>query len=227
MILGIDSSLGTAVAVIDDDGVVLSERSRSDPLGHAEVIGSLIEEALADAEEGALGGTGPRGGVHITRVAVGMGPGPFTGLRVGIAAGRAFALGRGVPVATVVSHDAIALGRLLRDPFAEPDRFAVVTDARRKEFAVTLYEGLDDEGLPTRVRGPELVARDDVEALLLREHALRYDATAVPASMIALVAAREHSAGRFAHSDTEPLYLRAPDVTLRAAVPPASTEVAP
>lgn len=227
MILGIDSSLGTAVAVIDDDGVVLSERSRSDPLGHAEVIGVLIEEALADAEEGALGGTGPRGGVRITRVAVGMGPGPFTGLRVGIAAGRAFALGRGIPVSAVASHEAIALGRLLQDPFAEPDRFAVVTDARRKEFAVTLYEGLDDDGLPTRLRGPELVARDDVHALLQRERAVQYDATSVPASMVALVAAREQGAGRVALSDTEPLYLRAPDVTLRAATPPAPKEVAP
>ena len=42
-----------------------------------------------------------------------MGPGPFTGLRVGIAAARAFALGRGIPVVPVVSHDAVALELLL------------------------------------------------------------------------------------------------------------------
>ena len=80
-------------------------RSESrDPRGHAEVIGSLLEQALAEAS------VAPS---DITHVAAGMGPGPFTGLRVGIAAARAFALGRGIPVVPVVSHDAVALELLL------------------------------------------------------------------------------------------------------------------
>ena len=100
MILGIDTSLGTAVAVIEPDGVVRSQGESRDPRGHAEVIGSLIESALAEASARAA---------DITHVAAGMGPGPFTGLRVGIAAARAFALGRGIPIIPVVSHDAAAL----------------------------------------------------------------------------------------------------------------------
>src|SRR5690606_41296655 len=71
---------------------------RSDPLGHAEVIGDLLERALVEDAE-------------ITHVVAGMGPGPFTGLRIGIAAARAFALGRGVPVVAVPSHFAAALDR--------------------------------------------------------------------------------------------------------------------
>ena len=104
MILGIDTSLGTAVAVVEPDGVVRSQLESADPRGHAEVIGTLIERALAEAS------LRPSDILH---VAAGMGPGPFTGLRVGIAAARAFALGRGIPVVPVVSHDAVALELLL------------------------------------------------------------------------------------------------------------------
>ena len=96
-----------------------------------------------------------------------MGPGPFTGLRVGIAAARAFALGRGVPVVPVVSHDAVALELLLHNALTAAGigrrrrrrgrTFAVVTDARRREFAYTVYRGIDDDGLPIRAAEPALV----------------------------------------------------------------------
>ena len=126
-ILGIDTSLGTSVAVVEPDGVVRSQFESTDPRGHAEVIGSMIERALAEASVRPA---------DITHVATGMGPGPFTGLRVGIAAARAFALGRGIPVIPVVSHDAVALDALLHaalmGELEDAERFAVVTDARRR-----------------------------------------------------------------------------------------------
>ncbi|GAA2002811.1 tRNA (adenosine(37)-N6)-threonylcarbamoyltransferase complex dimerization subunit type 1 TsaB [Microbacterium ulmi] len=212
MILGIDTSLGTAVAVVEDDGVVRAEISSDDPLGHAEVIGSLLERALGEAALGPIGATSAPDAVAVTRVAVGMGPGPFTGLRVGIAAARAFALGRGIPVVPVVSHDAVALDVLLRDPFADVPRFGVVTDARRREFAYTVYDGLDDDGLPVRATEPALIPRDGIDERLAELGAQRRDAHAVSAAMIALVAARALAAGReIAPHDA--LYLRSPDVT--------------
>lgn len=223
MILGIDTSTGTAAAVVEEDGVVRAELSSADPLGHAEVIGDLLQSVLRDAEHGAIGaGTRPEP-VEITQVAVGMGPGPFTGLRVGIAAARAFALGadagRGVPVVPVVSHDAVALGILLADPFADPfaevGRFAVVTDARRREFAFTVYEGLDDDGLPVRIAEPALIPRDELDTRLAELGAGRRDAATVPATMIALIAARADAAGRIV-GPSDALYLRSPDVTLAA-----------
>ncbi|WP_248148598.1 tRNA (adenosine(37)-N6)-threonylcarbamoyltransferase complex dimerization subunit type 1 TsaB [Microbacterium aoyamense] len=217
MILGIDTSLGTAVAVVEDDGLVRAEASSDNPLGHAEVIGDLLQRVLADAALGPIGATLAPGAVAVTYVASGMGPGPFTGLRVGIAAARAFALGRGVPVIPVPSHDAVALGILLDEAMtdAASTRFAVVTDARRKEFAFTVYEGLDDDGLPVRVTEPALVPRDDLDGVLEALGAHRRDAASVSASMLALAAARALAAGREL-ATSEPLYLRAPDVTLPA-----------
>ena len=208
MILGIDTSLGTGVAVVEPDGVVRSQVESVDPRGHAEVIGALIEQALAEAS------VRPR---DIEYVAAGMGPGPFTGLRVGIAAARAFALGRGIPVIPVVSHDAVALDLLLQAALlgelddAEP--FAVVTDARRREFAFTVYGGLDDDGLPVRVAEPALTLRDELDAALVPTGAARRDAARIPAAMVALAAARAVAAGRMIGPD-DALYLRSPDVTL-------------
>jgi tRNA threonylcarbamoyl adenosine modification protein YeaZ len=204
MILGIDTSIGTAVGLVEPDGLVVAEASSPDPRGHAEVIGSLLAEVVA--------------GATVTGVAAGMGPGPFTGLRVGIAAARAFALGadggRGVPVIPVVSHDAAAFAQLVADAAAdiETPRFAVVTDARRREFAFTVYDGLDDDGLPVRVTEPALAHRDEVDARLSELEAVRLDAAVVSASMLAVVASRALAAGRSVGPD-EPLYLRAPDVT--------------
>lgn len=210
MILAIDTSIGTAVAVVEDDGVVLAERASVNPLGHAEAIGVLLRDALAEASASPASASQP-----LTYVAAGMGPGPFTGLRVGVAAARAFALGRGIPVLPVVSHDAIALEVLLAGALADSEvpRFAVVTDARRREFAFTVYEGVDDDGLPVRGTEPSLVPREQLDARLAQLGAERRDATRVPAAMVALVAARAVEAGR-PLTWTQPLYLRSPDVTL-------------
>ncbi|MDQ1112790.1 tRNA threonylcarbamoyladenosine biosynthesis protein TsaB [Microbacterium testaceum] len=200
MILGIDTSLGTAVAAIARDGEVLADEQSSNPLGHAEVIGDLLRRATVAAPAP-------------THVAVGMGPGPFTGLRVGIATARVYALGRGIPAVPVPSHDGIALGLLLADALTGTDtgRFAVVTDARRREFAYSVYEGIDDDGLPVRVSDAQLSPRDGLDARLVAAGARRYDATTVSAAMIALAAARALDAGRTL-ADSEPLYLRSPDV---------------
>src|SRR4051794_26960552 len=208
MILAIDTSLGTAVAVVEGDGVVRSQVESADPRGHAEVIGSLIEQALAEAS------VSPP---DITHVAAGMGPGPFTGLRVGIAAARAFALGRGIPVVPVVSHDAVALERVLHAALtggfeAEPDEpFAVVTDARRREFAYTVYRGLDDDGLPVRVADSALAAREELDAILKASDIVRYDADRIPSAMLGVVAGRALAARRTVGS-ADALYLRSPDV---------------
>lgn len=203
VILAIDTSLGTAVAVVEPDGVIRAATASAETLRHAERIGDLLVAALAEASISPA---------EVTYVAAGMGPGPFTGLRIGIAAARAFALGRGVPVVPVVSHDAIALGVLLHDAMTgvETGCFAVVTDARRREFAYSVFEGLDDDGLPIRASGPALSPRDGVDERILG--ATRYDASEVPAAMVGLVAARARSADRVV-APTEPLYLRSPDVT--------------
>ena len=196
MLLAIDTSTGTSVAVVDRSGI-LSETGTDDTMRHAEVIGGYIRDALATA------GVQPS---QLSAVAAGMGPGPFTGLRVGIAAAHAFALGIARPFVPVVSHDAIAWA-WYRDGGAGP--LQVVTDARRREFAVTEYDGLDGDGLPVRHDGPALAARDAVAP----PRGIRLDAHLVSAGAIGMVAELAFAAGRLPLADDRPLYLRAPDVT--------------
>jgi tRNA threonylcarbamoyladenosine biosynthesis protein TsaB len=131
MILAIDSSIGTSVAVTDDLGSPLASRSVVDRRSHAEAIGPLISEALAEAGEGTL-----------SAVVMGVGPGPFTGLRVGMAAAQAFAWGQELELWPVLSHDAAA--------WAITSSLAVVTDARRGEMAVTRYQPDPAGGLGRR-----------------------------------------------------------------------------
>jgi tRNA threonylcarbamoyladenosine biosynthesis protein TsaB len=208
VILAIDTSLGTAVAVVTLDGVVRGEASTSNALGHAEIIGDLLERALDDAAATPA---------DITHVAAGMGPGPFTGLRIGIAAARAFALGRRVPIVPVASHDAAALTRF--DQPGTPGPIAITTDARRREFAYTIYAGLDEDGLPIRATEPALAPRGELDARLAgagtAAHAspARIDVTEISAAALGRVAARQIATDAVATA-SEPLYLRSPDVTV-------------
>jgi tRNA threonylcarbamoyl adenosine modification protein YeaZ len=182
VILAVDTSLGTAVAVIDADGTVIAEASAPGRLGHAEVIGDLLAQVARPG---------------ITHVVAGMGPGPFTGLRIGIAAARAFALGRGIPVVPVPSHFAIALGAAAAD-----GPVTVITDARRREIAVSVFDGTDADGIPNLVEPTRLEKRGTEPV---------HETVELSASALARVGARAIASGRTL-ADAEPLYLRSPDV---------------
>ncbi|CAH0210637.1 hypothetical protein SRABI44_02377 [Microbacterium foliorum] len=214
VILAVDTSLGTAVALIDDDGVRLSDASAADPLGHAEVIGEMLARALDEAlGDEARGADHPGDGAPlIGHVVAGMGPGPFTGLRIGIAAARAFAMGRGIPVVPVPSHAAAALTAIEHDRIAGP--FAIVTDARRREVAITVFDGTDADGLPVVIADTVLVPRVDADEHLGATR--RIDVETLSAVDLARVGARSVAAGRILMAD-EPLYLRQPDVTVPGA----------
>jgi tRNA threonylcarbamoyl adenosine modification protein YeaZ len=197
MLLAIDTSTGTSVAVVDRDGGILAETGTDDTMRHAEVVGRFIRDALdgADVRPADLSG-----------VAGGMGPGPFTGLRVGIAAAHAFAVGIGRPFVPAPSHDAVAWA-WYRAGNSGP--LQVLTDARRREFAVSDYDGLDDDDLPIRLEGPSLSPRDDVPDA----SGSRLEAHLVSAGAIGMLAELAFAAGRLPLADDAPLYLRAPDVT--------------
>lgn len=198
MLLAIDTSTGTSVAVVDRGGV-RAVRTSADTRGHAEVIGDYIVETLAEA------GVTPS---ELEAVAVGMGPGPFTGLRVGIAAARAFALGIDRPVLSVVSHDAVAFG--------QADAVLVVTDARRRELAWSRFAAPGAGALPVRVAGPALVAVADLDEVTAASGYRRIDAATIDAGSLGLLALARLDAGA-EPGPSEPVYLRAPDVTLPSA----------
>ena len=199
MLLALDTSAGTSVAVVDREAGILAEHSSDDTRRHAEVIGELIAACLADSgiAVSALSG-----------VVAGMGPGPFTGLRVGIAAARAFAVGAGKPVVPVVSHDAIAFG--------QQGPLLVATDARRSEVYWSTYSGTDAQGLPVRTHGPSLARASELEQAVAGFANYRLlEARTVSAAALGLVAEALYANGRPFAAD-EPLYLRSPDVTLSA-----------
>ena len=197
MLLAIDTSTGTRVAVVDRDGGILAETGTDDTMRHAEVVGQFIRDALDGA------GVRP---ADLSGVAGGMGPGPFTGLRVGIAAAHAFAVGIRRPFVPVPSHDAVAWA-WYRAGNSGP--LQVLTDARRREFAVSDYDGLDDDDLPIRLEGPSLSPRDDVPDAW----GSRLEAHLVSAGAIGMLAELAVAARRLPLADDAPLYLRAPDVT--------------
>ena len=194
--------------MVDRDAGVLSEHSSDDTRRHAEVVGDLIRSCLEEA------------GIAVTAlsgVAIGMGPGPFTGLRVGIAAGRAFAFGAGKPVVPIVSHDAIAFQQLTGS--GEP--LLVVTDARRREVYWTAYSGLDSLGLPVVAHGPSLVRPDELPTAVPGfEGYRRFDAATVSAASVGLLAESLFVNKRTFATD-EAVYLRQPD----AVVPTGSKRV--
>lgn len=200
MLLAIDTSAGTSVAVVDPaTRQVLAVRETDDTRRHAEVVGPFLDEVLRDA------GIAP---ADVTGVAAGMGPGPFTGLRVGIAAARTFAAARGVPVHPVVSHDAVAAG--------QDGPLVVLTDARRREVAWSAY---DADGV--RVAGPGLARPADLDDVLRASRPdtvdwRRVTAATIPAGRLGVLVADRLASGAPLAADT-PVYLREPDVTVLGA----------
>jgi tRNA threonylcarbamoyl adenosine modification protein YeaZ/ribosomal-protein-alanine acetyltransferase len=121
-ILAIDTSTDRTSVAIVKDGVSLIEIHHDDALAHGEVLPKLVKQALEIENQ-------------IDSVGIGMGPGPFTGLRVGIAFGQSFALGRDIEWVGVSSLDAIAVN-------VDQSDFIVAIDARRQElFWARYFEG--------------------------------------------------------------------------------------
>ena len=206
-LLAIDTSSGTSVAVLKD-GVALAEIEIADTRSHTESIGDAINDALQQA------GVSPN---RIKAVAVGRGPAPFTGLRVGIAAAIMFAEGSGAKLFGIISLDAIARQELVARgvdvggslPDGQP--LLVTSDARRSEHYWALYLGLDRHGVPIRIEGPAVNRPADIETSLA-ERGISAATTSVVISARAIgeLFEAQAAAGLLSH-DVTALYLRNPD----------------
>lgn len=205
VLLSIDTSAGTSVAVVDPaTGQALAARDTEDSRRHAEVIGPFLAEVLDGAGITAA---------DVTAVVAGMGPGPFTGLRVGIAAARTFAAARDVPFLPLVSHDAVAADQRAA---GQDGPFVVLTDARRREVYWSAY---DQAG--TRVAGPGLAKPADLDEAIRASgpEAVGWDrvtVASIPAWRLGALAVDRLASGAPFADDT-PLYLRDPDVTVPGA----------
>jgi tRNA threonylcarbamoyladenosine biosynthesis protein TsaB len=222
LLLGLDTSGAAVTVALHDGSAVVARRSTLDARRHAELLAPSIEAVLADV--GAVR-------TDVTGIAVGVGPGPFTGLRAGVVTARVLGLALQVPVHAVCSHDALAL-QVVADGatgVGPGERFAVATDARRRElyWAIHVAGTPTAPAPPTRIDGPHVTAPSDLPddvrvfgrgATLYTdvpgvqwqgEGPLDVDAGAV-AELVALGAAARPVAG-VELMPPEPLYLRRPD----------------
>ena len=164
----------------------MSFASFEDPFGHAENVGLAITHALAEAEISID---------QVNAIAVGRGPAPYTGLRVGMAAATALSKARSLPLYGVITLDAIAHS-------AGEKSVLVTTDAKRRElFAATYQAG-------KRVDGPMLLTSTDLEKYSNFE-LLQISCDAKLVGEYAKFAI----ANGLDLSDLSALYLRSPDVT--------------
>ncbi len=146
MLLAFDTATPRVTVAVADGADVLAELRSEQTMRHGEQLAPLVERALAAAG-------GDR--TALTAVAVGVGPGPFTGLRVGLVTARTLGYVLGIPVHGVCTLDVLAAEAVASGTVDGP--FTVATDARRKEVYLASY---DDSG--RRLTGPDVARPDDV-----------------------------------------------------------------
>ncbi|UVI35136.1 tRNA (adenosine(37)-N6)-threonylcarbamoyltransferase complex dimerization subunit type 1 TsaB [Brevibacterium spongiae] len=177
IILAIDTSQSASVALVDaDTGDVIAAEQADDQRRHVEFIGPALARVLAAQKAPEL-------------VVVGIGPGPFTGLRVGIAAGIAVGQARGIPVRGLLSQAAVAeefvrtssQRATTADDASRPGADAasgtaggapvlIASDARRKEVYFSVYDSSD----ASLSAGP-FVAKPAEVAAVLADHSFALD----------------------------------------------------
>lgn len=211
MLLAFDTATPLVTVALHDGNDVVAEQVSDRAMKHGEQLAPLIDAVVREA------------GIvrqDLTAVAVGAGPGPFTGLRVGLVTARTLGLALEVPVYAVCTLDVLAVEAY--DTGAVSGDFLVATDARRKEVYVAAYR----DGV--RQDGPAVLKPADAASDLpvVGEGALLYpDAFGHPvgparpsAGWLARVVTEE----RAELLDPEPLYLRRPDAVAPAAPKPVS-----
>jgi tRNA threonylcarbamoyl adenosine modification protein YeaZ len=192
-VLAIDTSVGVSVAILRSNG----ELTQSQAIDHGmqgELTAELISQVVAAS------------GIKIsdiTDVVVGVGPGPFTGLRVGLVTAAVFAHARNIPIHGICSLDAIAFD------YAKP--CVVVTDARRKELYWARYED-------KRIGEPQVSKPEDLLAQFPNTDFVGPGAQLYPDSISGSVLelkagslAKLFVSGNAQLVDVSPMYLRKPD----------------
>ena len=203
LILAFDTATPAVTVAVHDGAQVVAEESAVDARRHGELLAVFIDKALSSA------GATPAG---LTAIAVGTGPGPYTGLRAGLVTARVLGAALGLPVDGICTLDVIALTAAEQVGGRE---FLVATDARRKELYWARYSAFGQ-----RVSGPEVSPASDLPAgfPVAGEGARLYpELIAEPlepafpaAGRLAALAAGRIAAGTPA-APPQPLYLRRPD----------------
>lgn len=212
LLLAFDTATPAVTAALYDGERVVAESTVVDARRHGELLMPAVDRVLT---------TAGRPLADVTGIVVGTGPGPYTGLRVGLVTAAALGDALGVPVHGVCTLDGLAwaAGEAGLD-----GPFTVVTDARRKEVYWARYDGpLHRVGEPAVDRpadlAPEVTALPAVGAgAALYPEAFpdhRPDPAHQSAGALAALAARRLAAGE-EFAPARPLYLRRPDAKVPA-----------
>ncbi len=212
LVLGIDTSSAVVVASLSDGTGVLGTSTQPGAQAHGELLAPGIDAVLRSS------GRTPG---DLTHVVVGVGPGPFTGLRVGVVTALVLGEALGIPVLGVCSLDVVAAV-----PRDELDAgFAVVADARRKEVYVARY-GADRR----RISEPVVARAADLDESIRRGPVVgagaglypdqfadvRDTGPLEPVALAGVAAAVALGSAAYEVLDPSPLYLRRPDAVENA-----------
>jgi len=201
VLLAFDTATPAVTVALYDGQQVVAERTTVDAMRHGELLAPSIAAVLEEV-----------GLVRqdLTAIAVGVGPGPFTGLRVGLMTARTLGAVLEIPVYGVCTLDVLAVEAV--DTGTVDGPFQVATDARRKEVYLASY---DRDGI--RLTGPDVVKPATVatEGPVVGRGAVLYAESFPdgrgPENPSAGVLARVVAEERAELYDPEPMYLRRPD----------------
>jgi tRNA threonylcarbamoyladenosine biosynthesis protein TsaB len=213
IVLGLDTCLNACSVAVIEDGRVLAQVSETMARGHQERLAPMAQRAMAEAG---------RPFDKLSRVAVTVGPGSFTGLRVGLAFAKGLGAALSIPVIGISTLDALAA--------QEPGLVFAVLDARRDQVYLQGFEDghalMAPDVLPLGVAAARLLELSASRAMTLVGSGGPLLADAAPGAR--LVPAEGADAAIVAQLGAtrdprppRPLYLRAPDAKLPGGVTPA------
>jgi tRNA threonylcarbamoyl adenosine modification protein YeaZ len=203
LLLAFDTATPAVTVAVHDGARVIAQESAVDARRHGELLAPAIASVLRTAGAAAA---------DLTGIAVGTGPGPYTGLRAGLVTARVLGSALGIDVDGVCTLDVIARTAATA---ADGRDFIVATDARRKEVYWARYSPAAQ-----RLSGPQATVPAQVPAscpvagegpVLYPELAAQQIGPRYPAAaQLADISLERHAAGTPA-APAEPLYLRRPD----------------
>ncbi|MCB0284215.1 MAG: tRNA (adenosine(37)-N6)-threonylcarbamoyltransferase complex dimerization subunit type 1 TsaB [Calditrichaeota bacterium] len=145
MILAIETSSNMCSVAICLKDKVLFEANHSAPMQHATLIGQMVEKGLKEIQG------------EITGVAVGIGPGSFTGLRIGMSYAQGLCFGRNIPIAGISNHQVLAM-----QADNQTIRLFTIIDARRQEVYLAEHK-LDSL---FSIQSHKIVAMDELTEII-------------------------------------------------------------
>ena len=204
VLVGFDTATPVVSVALHDGERVVSEAYAADGRRHGELLAPMIAQVLADAGASRA---------DLTAVAVGVGPGPYTGLRVGVVTARVLGAVLGIPVYGVCTLDVIAAAA------PRGREFLVATDARRKEVYWARYDAAGERlegpavGSAASIPGAAGLAVAGDEGRLYPEAFGEVTGPAYPdaRTLCALAAGSRDGQAAVPLLAPEPLYLRRPD----------------